>query len=85
MLPHGPILLQGALDIPYEDDILHCRKGWERTELVLDAKTAWQPVTSGLRDWRSHIPAGVSSALKQRSVAFSANSNTLEPSHFHVA
>jgi hypothetical protein len=27
------------LDGPYEDDMLHCRKGWERTELVLDAKT----------------------------------------------
>ena len=46
------------LDVPYEDDMLHCRKGWERTELVLDAKTAWQSVTSGLRDWRLHILAG---------------------------
>jgi len=27
-------------------------------ELVLDAKRTWQPVTAGLRDWRSHIPAG---------------------------
>src|SRR5215213_2467020 len=38
--------------------MLRFRKGWERTGLVLDAKKARQPVTSGLRDWVSHIPVG---------------------------
>jgi hypothetical protein len=46
------------LDVPYEDAMLHFHKGRERTEPGLDAKRAWQPVTSGLRDWRSQMPAG---------------------------
>jgi hypothetical protein len=46
------------LGLPYEDEMLHFHKGRERTEPGLDAKRAWQPVTSGLRDWRSQMPAG---------------------------
>jgi hypothetical protein len=46
------------LDVPYDDAMLHFRKGRERTEPGLDAKRAWQPVTSGLSDWRSQMPAG---------------------------
>jgi hypothetical protein len=45
------------LDVPYEDAMLDFRKGRERTEPGLDAKRAWQPVTSGLSDWRSQMPA----------------------------
>jgi hypothetical protein len=47
-----------VLAVPYEEDMLRFRKGWERTGLILDAKKVWQPVTSGLRDWRSRIPVG---------------------------
>jgi hypothetical protein len=46
------------LGLPYEDEMLRFHKGRERTEPGLDAKRAWQPVTSGLRDWRSQMPAG---------------------------
>jgi hypothetical protein len=38
-----------VLGVPYEDAMLHFRKGQER---------AWQPITSGLRDWRSQMPTG---------------------------
>ncbi len=46
------------LGVPYEDAMLHFRKRRERTEPGLDAKRAWQPVTSGLRDWRPQMPTG---------------------------
>lgn len=46
------------LGLPYDDEMLRFDEGRERTEPGLDAKWAWQPVTSGLRDWRSQIPAG---------------------------
>jgi hypothetical protein len=38
--------------------MLRFHEGRERTEPGLDAKRAWQTVTSGLRDWRSQMPAG---------------------------
>jgi hypothetical protein len=50
--------LCGFLGVPYEDAMLNFRKRRERTQPGLDAKRAWQPVTSGLRDWRSQMPAG---------------------------
>ena len=46
------------LGLPYEDEMLRFHEGRERTEPGLNAKRAWQPVTSGLRDWRSQMPAG---------------------------
>jgi hypothetical protein len=46
------------LGVPYEDTMLIFRKRRKRTQPGLDAKRAWQPVTSGLRDWRSQMPAG---------------------------
>jgi len=50
--------LCGFLGVPYEDAMLNFRKRRERTQPGLDAKRTWQPVTSGLRDWRSQMPAG---------------------------
>jgi hypothetical protein len=46
------------LDLPYDDAMLRFHEGRERTQPSLDAKKAWRPVTSGLRDWRSQMPAG---------------------------
>jgi hypothetical protein len=46
------------LGLPYDDEMLRFHEGRERTEPGLDAKSAWQPVTAGLRDWRSQMPAG---------------------------
>jgi hypothetical protein len=46
------------LGLPYDDEMLRFHEGRERTEPGLDAKSAWRPVTAGLRDWRSQMPAG---------------------------
>jgi hypothetical protein len=46
------------LGLPYDDEMLRFHEGRERTEPGLDAKGAWQPVTSGLRDWRTQMSAG---------------------------
>jgi hypothetical protein len=46
------------LGLPYDDEMLRFHQGRERTEPGFDAKKAWQPVTSGLRDWRTQMPAG---------------------------
>jgi hypothetical protein len=46
------------LGLPYDDEMLRFDEGRKRTEPGLDAKWAWHPVTSGLRDWKSQIPAG---------------------------
>lgn len=45
------------LDIPYNDAMLRFHQDQEREDPGLDAKKAWRPVTSGLRDWRSQMPA----------------------------
>jgi hypothetical protein len=44
------------LDVPYEDTMLTFHKGRTKTQPGLDAKKAWLPVTSGLRDWRTEMP-----------------------------
>jgi len=45
------------LGLPFDDEMLRFHEGRERTEPGFDAKKAWQPVTSGLRDWRTQMPA----------------------------
>jgi hypothetical protein len=45
------------LGLPYDDAMLHFHKGREKAGSDLDAKGAWLPVTRGLRDWRSEMPA----------------------------
>jgi hypothetical protein len=49
--------LCGFLDVPYEEAMLRFHEGRERSGAGLDAKKAWRPVTGGLRDWRSQMPA----------------------------
>jgi hypothetical protein len=45
------------LDVPYDDAMLRFHVGRTRTQPGLDAKKAWLPITPGLRDWRSQLPA----------------------------
>jgi hypothetical protein len=44
------------LEIPYDEAMLRFHEGRTSTELGLDAKKAWLPVTPGLRTWRSQMP-----------------------------
>jgi hypothetical protein len=50
--------LCGFLGVPYDDAMLRFHEGRERAKPGLDAKKAWRPIISGLRDWRSQMPAG---------------------------
>jgi hypothetical protein len=45
------------LGIPYNGAMLRFHEGRERSGTGLDAKKAWRPVTEGLRDWTSEMPA----------------------------
>jgi hypothetical protein len=45
------------LGLPYDDAMLRYHEGRERRQPGLSAKKAWRPVTAGLRDWRSEMPA----------------------------
>jgi hypothetical protein len=45
------------LGVPYDDAMPAFHEGRTRVEPGLDAKRAWLPVTGGLRDWRSQMPA----------------------------
>lgn len=45
------------LDVPYDDALLRFHEGRMRTKPGLSAKKAWLPIASGLRDWRSQMPA----------------------------
>jgi hypothetical protein len=44
------------LGLPFRETMLHFHEGRARTASGLDAKNAWQPITPGLRDWRSQMP-----------------------------
>ena len=68
------------LGLPYDDEMLRFHEGRERTEPGLDAKRAWQPVTSVSGTGGHRCLPEMSSALKQRPVIFSTNSVTLGPS-----
>lgn len=43
------------LGVPYDGTMLRFHEGRTRHEPGLDAKAAWLPITSGLRDWRSQM------------------------------
>jgi hypothetical protein len=45
------------LDLPYDDAMLKFHEGRTKMKPGLDAKKAWLPITSGLRDWRTQMPA----------------------------
>jgi hypothetical protein len=45
------------LGLGYDEAMLRFHEGRERDEPRLDAKKAWRPVTSGLRNWREQMPA----------------------------
>jgi hypothetical protein len=45
------------LELPYDDVMLCFHEGRTRHEPGLTAKRAWLPPTSGLRDWRTQMPA----------------------------
>jgi hypothetical protein len=46
------------LGIPYEASMLRFHEGRTRSKRGLSAKSAWLPVTGGLRDWRTTMDAG---------------------------
>ena len=46
------------LNLPYDDAMLSFHEGRTKMKPGLDAKKAWRPVASGLRNWRSQMPAG---------------------------
>jgi len=45
------------LGVPYADAMLRFYEGRRRTDPGLDAKRAWLPITPGLRDWKTQMPA----------------------------
>jgi hypothetical protein len=45
------------LGVPYAEAMLHFHEGRTRDEPGLDAKKSWQPITAGLRDWRTKLSA----------------------------
>ena len=44
------------LGIDYHPEMLEFHQGRERSEPQLDAKSAWRPITRGLRSWRDQMP-----------------------------
>lgn len=44
------------LGIPFDDSMVRFHEGHTRTAPGLSAKSAWLPITPGLRDWRSQMP-----------------------------
>lgn len=45
------------LGVPYDDAMLRFHEGRTKAKPGLDAKEAWRPITTGLRDWRSQLSA----------------------------
>jgi hypothetical protein len=45
------------LDLPYDDAMIRFHEGRTKMKPGRDAKRAWLPITSGLRDWRTQMPA----------------------------
>jgi hypothetical protein len=46
------------LGVRYDDAMVRFQRGRERGGPGRGAKGAWRPVTAGLRDWRTQMPAG---------------------------
>jgi hypothetical protein len=51
------VKLCAFLGLPYEATMLRFHEGRTRTEAGLDPKEAWLPITPGLRNWRTQMPA----------------------------
>ena len=51
------VRLCGFLGVPHDGAMLRFHEGRTRTAPGLDPKEAWLPVTPGLRDWRTQMPA----------------------------
>jgi hypothetical protein len=45
------------LGVRYDDAMVRFHEGRTKIKPGLDAKHAWLPVTTGLRDWRTELPA----------------------------
>jgi len=45
------------LGVPYEEKMLRFHEGRTKSKPGLDAKKAWLPITPGLREWRTQMPA----------------------------
>jgi hypothetical protein len=45
------------LDLPYDERMLRFHEGRTKDDPSLDAKSAWRPITAGLRDWRTDMAA----------------------------
>jgi hypothetical protein len=45
------------LGVPYDDAMLRFHEGRTAAGPDLDAKHGWRPITPGLRDWRTQMPA----------------------------
>jgi hypothetical protein len=45
------------LSVPYSDSLIRFHEGRTKAQPGLDAKKAWLPITSGLRDWRKQMRA----------------------------
>ena len=45
------------LDVPYDDAMLKFHEGRTKMKPGRDAKRAWLPITSGLRDWSEQMPS----------------------------
>jgi hypothetical protein len=45
------------LGVPYDEPMLGFHEGHTLDDPQLDAKKAWRPVTRGLRNWRTEMPA----------------------------
>lgn len=50
--------LSDFLGLPYSDDMVHFYRGKMRSGEGLSAKSAWQPATRGIRDWRRSMEPG---------------------------
>jgi hypothetical protein len=45
------------LGVPCDETMLHFHQGRTRSDAALNAKHAWMPITPGLRDWCTQMPA----------------------------
>jgi hypothetical protein len=45
------------LGVAYDEAMLRFHEGRTKTDPGLSAKNAWLPITPGLRDWRTQMPA----------------------------
>jgi hypothetical protein len=46
------------LGVPFDERMLRFHEGRTKDDPRLDAKSAWRPITPGLRSWRTEMPGG---------------------------